>query len=72
MNDDTLALASASSPAMNTSGGGEGCPRNIALYKAAGIAQGANIIRKELGGAETKVRITLDPADSAQTTDRAG
>lgn len=40
--------------------GREGCPRNIALYKAAGIAQGANIIRRELGARETPARIAQD------------
>jgi 5-methyltetrahydropteroyltriglutamate--homocysteine methyltransferase len=42
--------------------GREGCPRNIALYKAAGIAQGANIVREELGGAATEIRIATDLA----------
>jgi len=40
--------------------GREGCPRNIALYKAAGIAQGANIVRRELGAPDTRVRIAED------------
>jgi 5-methyltetrahydropteroyltriglutamate--homocysteine methyltransferase len=40
--------------------GREGCPRNIALYKAAGIAQGANIIRAELGQPASSVRIAAD------------
>jgi 5-methyltetrahydropteroyltriglutamate--homocysteine methyltransferase len=47
--------------------GREGCPRNIALYKAAGIAQGANIIRRELNAQETRARIAQDlhPAKAA-------
>jgi 5-methyltetrahydropteroyltriglutamate--homocysteine methyltransferase len=51
--------------------GREGCPRNIALYKAAGIAQGANIIRRELGADETDVRIAKDLASNAQAAARA-
>lgn len=45
--------------------GREGCPRNIALYKAAGIAQGANIVRRELGSAASRVRIAEDPSQNA-------
>lgn len=37
--------------------GREGCKRPIALYKAAGIAQGANIVRRELGLPESRVPI---------------
>jgi 5-methyltetrahydropteroyltriglutamate--homocysteine methyltransferase len=37
--------------------GREGCRRAIALYKAAAIAQGANIVRRELGGEEAQVRL---------------
>jgi 5-methyltetrahydropteroyltriglutamate--homocysteine methyltransferase len=37
--------------------GREGCTRSIAVYKAAAIAQGANIVRRELGGETTRVRI---------------
>jgi 5-methyltetrahydropteroyltriglutamate--homocysteine methyltransferase len=40
--------------------GREGCPRNIALYKAAGIAQGANIVRQELGATGAAPRIAQD------------
>jgi 5-methyltetrahydropteroyltriglutamate--homocysteine methyltransferase len=35
--------------------GRQGVPRPIAMYKAAALAQGANIIRRELGVAETYV-----------------
>jgi 5-methyltetrahydropteroyltriglutamate--homocysteine methyltransferase len=35
--------------------GRQGCPRIIAFYKAAALAQGANIIRRELGLPETYV-----------------
>jgi 5-methyltetrahydropteroyltriglutamate--homocysteine methyltransferase len=41
--------------------GRQGVPRPIALYKSAALAQGANIVRKELGGTETEVR-AADPA----------
>ena len=41
--------------------GRQGCTRSIALYKAAAIAQGANIVRRELGLPETEVPIA-DPA----------
>jgi 5-methyltetrahydropteroyltriglutamate--homocysteine methyltransferase len=37
--------------------GREGCRRAIALYKAAAIAQGANIVRRELGADEAPVRL---------------
>ena len=47
--------------------GREGCPRNIALYKAAGIAQGANIVRRELGSAATRVRIAEDLSQNARS-----
>lgn len=40
--------------------GRQGVPRPIAFYKAAALAQGANIVRKELGGAQTPVR-AADP-----------
>jgi len=36
--------------------GRQGVPRPIAYYKAAALAQGANIVRRELGFAETEVR----------------
>ena len=36
-------------------------PRPIAFYKAAALAQGANIVREELGAATTPVR-AADPA----------
>jgi len=41
--------------------GRQGIPRPIAFYKAASLAQGANIIRGELGLPETRVR-AADPA----------
>jgi 5-methyltetrahydropteroyltriglutamate--homocysteine methyltransferase len=41
--------------------GRQGCTRSIALYKAASIAQGANIVRRELGVEERPVPIA-DPA----------
>lgn len=40
--------------------GRQGVPRPIALYKAAALAQGANIVRGELGAPTTKVR-AADP-----------
>jgi 5-methyltetrahydropteroyltriglutamate--homocysteine methyltransferase len=40
--------------------GRQGVPRPIAFYKAAALAQGANIVRKELGAEETRVR-AADP-----------
>jgi 5-methyltetrahydropteroyltriglutamate--homocysteine methyltransferase len=51
--------------------GREGCPRNIALYKAAGIAQGANIVRGELGADGTEVRIARDLASNAEAAAHA-
>jgi 5-methyltetrahydropteroyltriglutamate--homocysteine methyltransferase len=51
--------------------GREGCPRNIALYKAAGIAQGANIIRRELGLKATSVRIAQDLSTAMEEVSRA-
>jgi 5-methyltetrahydropteroyltriglutamate--homocysteine methyltransferase len=36
-------------------------PRPIAYYKAAALAQGANIVRKEIGAPEKVVR-AADPA----------
>ncbi|HEY5624822.1 MAG TPA: cobalamin-independent methionine synthase II family protein [Gammaproteobacteria bacterium] len=41
--------------------GRQGVPRPIAYYKAAALAAGANIVRKELGAPETTVR-AYDPA----------
>ena len=41
--------------------GRQGVPRPIALYKAAALAQGANIVREELGFATTHVP-AADPA----------
>jgi 5-methyltetrahydropteroyltriglutamate--homocysteine methyltransferase len=35
--------------------GREGIPRSAALYKAAALSQGANIVRRELGFPETPV-----------------
>ena len=40
--------------------GRQGVPRPIALYKAAALAQGANIVRGELGAEQTHVR-AADP-----------
>jgi len=40
--------------------GRQGVPRPIALYKAAALAQGANIVRTELGAPQTHVR-AADP-----------
>ncbi len=41
--------------------GRQGVPRPIAFYKAAALAQGANLVRSELGVAERPVR-AADPA----------
>ena len=41
--------------------GRQGVPRPIAFYKAAALAQGANLVRNELGAPETPVR-AADPA----------
>ena len=41
--------------------GRQGVPRPIAFYKAAALAQGANIVRAELGVPTTAVR-AADPA----------
>ena len=41
--------------------GRQGCNREIAFYKAAAIAQGCNIVRRELGLAATYVP-AADPA----------
>jgi 5-methyltetrahydropteroyltriglutamate--homocysteine methyltransferase len=40
--------------------GRQGVPRPIAFYKAAALAQGANVVRRELGGEEREVR-AADP-----------
>ena len=40
--------------------GRRGVPRPIAVYKAAALAQGANIVRGELGAEQTNVR-AADP-----------
>ena len=40
--------------------GRQGVPRPIAMYKAAALAQGANIVRGELGAEQTHVR-AADP-----------
>jgi 5-methyltetrahydropteroyltriglutamate--homocysteine methyltransferase len=40
--------------------GRQGVPRPIALYKAAALAQGANIVRRELGAPQAAVR-AADP-----------
>ena len=40
--------------------GRQGVPRPIAMYKAAALAQGANIVRGELGAPQTEVR-AADP-----------
>jgi 5-methyltetrahydropteroyltriglutamate--homocysteine methyltransferase len=41
--------------------GRQGCNRDIAFFKTAAIAQGTNIVRRELGLPETRVR-SADPA----------
>ena len=41
--------------------GRQGVPRPIAFHKASALAQGANIVRRELGAKETRVR-AADPA----------
>jgi 5-methyltetrahydropteroyltriglutamate--homocysteine methyltransferase len=41
--------------------GRDGCRRPIALYKAAAIAQGTNIIRRELGAEESPIPIATSP-----------
>jgi hypothetical protein len=41
--------------------GRQGVPRPIAMYKAAALAQGANIVRDELGVPQAPVR-AADPA----------
>jgi 5-methyltetrahydropteroyltriglutamate--homocysteine methyltransferase len=46
--------------------GREGCKRPVALYKAASIAQGANIVRRELGVPETRVPIAEMPGERAR------
>jgi 5-methyltetrahydropteroyltriglutamate--homocysteine methyltransferase len=43
--------------------GREGCKRPIAFYKAAGIAQGTNIVRRELGIPESRVPIAEAPQE---------
>jgi 5-methyltetrahydropteroyltriglutamate--homocysteine methyltransferase len=40
--------------------GRQGCNREIAFYKASAIAQGANIVRRELGLPETEI-MAADP-----------
>src|SRR5438876_10250919 len=50
--------------------GRQGVPRPIAFYKAAALAQGANIVRRELGAPEREVR-AADPnlqVDGAATS----
>jgi 5-methyltetrahydropteroyltriglutamate--homocysteine methyltransferase len=51
----------------------QGCNRDIAFFKAASIAQGTNIVRRELGLPETRVR-AADPSLQTdivpKTTDR--
>jgi 5-methyltetrahydropteroyltriglutamate--homocysteine methyltransferase len=41
--------------------GRQGCNRDIAFFKSTAIAQGTNIVRRELGLPETRVR-AADPA----------
>jgi 5-methyltetrahydropteroyltriglutamate--homocysteine methyltransferase len=41
--------------------GRQGCNRDIAFFKSASIAQGTNLVRRELGLPETRVR-AADPA----------
>lgn len=47
--------------------GREGCKRPVALYKAAGIAQGTNIVRRELGVPESRVPIAEAPGEQLAT-----
>ena len=48
--------------------GRQGCNRSIAFYKAAAIAQGANIVRRELGLPESPVP-AADPALQIEVLD---
>jgi len=41
--------------------GRQGVPRAVAAYKAAALVQGTNVVRRELGHAEARVR-AADPA----------
>ena len=41
--------------------GRQGCNREIAFFKSAAIAQGTNIVRRQLGLPDTRVR-AADPA----------
>ena len=50
--------------------GRQGVPRPIAMYKAAALAQGANIVRGELGAEQTHVR-AADPELQVDVMDRA-
>lgn len=50
--------------------GREGANRNVAFYKAAALAQGANIVRKELGFPQTPVP-AADPALQADIPEGA-
>jgi 5-methyltetrahydropteroyltriglutamate--homocysteine methyltransferase len=54
-------------PSSDCGFGREGCKRPVALYKAAAIAQGANIVRKELGFPETEVPIASAPREHMST-----
>ena len=45
--------------------GRQGCNREIAFYKASAIAQGCNIVRKELG-----LETTLRPGRRSRAADR--
>jgi 5-methyltetrahydropteroyltriglutamate--homocysteine methyltransferase len=54
--------------------GRQGCNREIAFYKASAIAQGANIVRKELGlpttyvpAADPALQVDVVPGRKAQT-----
>ncbi len=49
--------------------GRQGVPRLVALYKAASLAQGANIVRRELGAPETEVP-AADPGRQVDVSER--
>ena len=49
--------------------GREGCKRPVALYKAAAIAQGTNIVRRELGFEETHVPIASAAGEHGSGSD---
>ena len=51
--------------------GRQGCNREIAFYKASAIAQGCNIVRRELG-LPTTLRAGRRPACCRSTSSREG